>query len=53
VKNDIRWDRWDDEHGDTFRTRVEYFLTNPDEEPDSKKWETEVAIRLADDQAGQ
>ena|SRR5437868_6523778 len=51
VKNNIRWDRWDDEHGDAFRSRVEYFLTDPAEQPDRKKWETEVAIRLADDQA--
>ena len=49
VNNDIKWDRWDDEHGDAFRARVEYFLTDPAEEPDKKKWETEVAIRLADD----
>ncbi len=49
VKNDIRWDSWDDENGDAFRARVEYFLTDPAEEPDKKKWETEVAIRLMDD----
>ena len=52
VKHDIRWDRWDDEHGDAFGARVEYFLTDPAEEPDKKKWETEVAIRLADDRPG-
>lgn len=53
VNNNIRWDRWDDEHGDAFRARVEYFLTDPAEEPDRNKWETEVAIRLADDQPRQ
>jgi hypothetical protein len=46
----IAWDRWDDANGDAFRARVEYFLTDPAEEPDHNKWETEVAIRLADDQ---
>jgi effector-binding domain-containing protein len=51
AKNNIQWDRWDDEKGDAFRARVEYFLTDPAEEPDKKKWETEVAIRLADDHA--
>ena len=51
VKNDIKWDRWDDERGDAFRARIETFLTDPAEEPDQKKWETEVAIKLADDQA--
>ena len=46
----IRWDRWDDEKGDAFGSRVEFFITDPDDEPDPKKWETEVAIRLADGQ---
>jgi effector-binding domain-containing protein len=53
AKNNIRWDRWDDERGDAFRARVEYFLTDPAEEPDRKKWETEVAIKVVDDQAQQ
>jgi effector-binding domain-containing protein len=48
--NNISWDRWDDPCGDAFRSRVEYFLTDPDAEPDQAKWETEVAIRLADEQ---
>jgi effector-binding domain-containing protein len=51
AKNGIRWDRWDDQNGDAFRSRIEYFLTDPAEQPDKKKWETEVAIKLADDQA--
>ena len=51
VKNNIRWDRWNDENGDAFRARVEYFLTDPAEEPDRKKWETEVAIKVVDAQA--
>jgi effector-binding domain-containing protein len=49
AKTGIRWDRWKDPRGDAFGARVEYFLTDPAEEPDRKKWETEVAIRLADD----
>jgi effector-binding domain-containing protein len=53
AKNGIKWDRWDDENGDAFRSRVEYFLTDPAEQPDRKKWETEVAIRLADEQPRQ
>jgi effector-binding domain-containing protein len=47
-KNDVKWDRWDDANGDAFRSRVECFLTDPAEEPDRKKWETEVAIKVAD-----
>jgi len=48
--NGIRWDRWDDPKGDAFRCRIETFLTDPAEQPDRKKWETEVAIKLSDDQ---
>ena len=42
----LKWDMWD--AGDGFGSRVEFFLTNPDDEPDRDKWETEVAIKLAD-----
>lgn len=49
VQNNIKWDRWEDPNGDAFRSRVEYFLTDPAEEPDQSKWETEVAIKLADE----
>jgi hypothetical protein len=44
----LKWDRWATDKGDAFGGRVEFFLTDPDEEPDREKWETEVAIRLAD-----
>lgn len=46
----VQWDRWDDPRGDAFRSRVEYFLTDPAEQPDPDQWQTEVAIRLADGQ---
>ncbi len=51
-KKGIQWDRWDDAKGDAFRSRVEFYLTDPAVEPNRKKWETEVAIRLADDSPG-
>jgi effector-binding domain-containing protein len=44
----LKWDRWDDPNGDAFRGRYESFITDPAEEPDPAKWDTEVAIRLAD-----
>ena len=44
------WDNWSTDVGDAFGARYESFLTNPDDEPDLAKWETEVAIRLADEQ---
>jgi len=44
----LAWDQWSVEGGDAFGCRFESFLTDPADEPDSAKWETEVAIRLAD-----
>ncbi len=46
--NNIEWDRWDDPAGDAFRARYETYITDPGDEPDSAKWQTEVAIKLAD-----
>lgn len=46
----IAWDRWDTGKGDAFRSRIESYLTDPNDEPDPAKWETEVAIKLAHDQ---
>ncbi|MEP7284935.1 MAG: GyrI-like domain-containing protein [Chloroflexota bacterium] len=46
----IVWDRWDDPAGDAFRSRYETYITDPSKEPNSDKWETEIAIRLADNQ---
>lgn len=43
------WDKWEEANGDAFGARFESFLTNPQDEPDLAKWETEVAIRLAGD----
>lgn len=43
-ENGIEWDRWDDPSGDAFRSRVEYFLTGPDDNPDPDTWESEVTI---------
>lgn len=44
----LEWDRWDDPNGDAFASRVEHFLTGPEDDPDMTNWETEVAIKLAD-----
>lgn len=46
--NNIAWDRWDDPNGDAFRSRYENYIKDPGDEPDPAKWETEVAIKLAD-----
>jgi hypothetical protein len=39
----------DDIKGDAFASRVEFYLTDPDDEPNMSKWQTEVAIKLADE----
>jgi effector-binding domain-containing protein len=44
----LGFDCWDTATGDAFRARYESFLTNPNDQPDPTRWETEVAIRLAD-----
>jgi effector-binding domain-containing protein len=46
--NGLKWDRWDDQKGDGFRSRYETFLTDPKIQPLKTKWEIEVAIKLAD-----
>jgi effector-binding domain-containing protein len=43
------WDQWTTEKGDAFGARIESFLTDPADEPDQEKWETQVAIRLKDE----
>jgi hypothetical protein len=47
ARQELVWDRWVTEHGDAFGARLETFLTDPGNEPDPTKWETEVAIRVA------
>jgi len=44
----VAWDRWDVENGDAFRSRYETYIRDPGNEPDAAKWETEVAMKLAD-----
>jgi effector-binding domain-containing protein len=44
----IALDRWNDPKGDAFAARYEAYLTNPQEEPDLAKHETEVGIKVAD-----
>ncbi len=50
ARHGLVWDSWAAENGEGFGARLESFLTDPRDEPDPAKWETEVAIRLADTQ---
>ncbi|HXT36332.1 MAG TPA: GyrI-like domain-containing protein [Chloroflexota bacterium] len=47
ARQGLAWDSWAAANGEGFGARYESFLTDPQVEPDPKKWETEVAIRLA------
>ncbi|HEX7351789.1 GyrI-like domain-containing protein [Brachybacterium sp.] len=40
------WDRWDTPEGDAFASRIELFLTGPEEDPDPATWLNEVAIKV-------
>jgi effector-binding domain-containing protein len=44
----LRWDTAPGEHGEQWGSRLEFYLTDPNEEPDMSKWVTQLAFRLAD-----
>ena len=44
----LKLDQWPTDKGDAFGGRFEFFLTDPDAEPDGAKWNIEVSFRLAD-----
>jgi DNA gyrase inhibitor GyrI len=44
----LEWDVSPTDAGEHWGCRVEFYLTNPTEEPDLSKWETQLAFRLAD-----
>jgi effector-binding domain-containing protein len=43
----LTWDMSPAEDGDRWGARLEFYLTDPAEEPDMSKWETQLAFRLA------
>jgi effector-binding domain-containing protein len=44
----LSWDVTDTAPGERWAARLEVFLTNPDDEPDMSKWETDLVFKLAD-----
>ena len=44
----LTWDMSPDADGDRWGSRVEFYLTDPQQEPDMSKWVTQLAYRLAD-----
>jgi effector-binding domain-containing protein len=47
AREGLAWDRTVTENGQEWGCRLELYNTNPSEEPDMGKWETELAFRLA------
>jgi effector-binding domain-containing protein len=44
----LAWDVSQTDQGEKWGCRLEFYLTNPAEQPDSSKWQTDLAFRLAD-----
>jgi effector-binding domain-containing protein len=47
----LTFDVHEDDRGDVWGCRLESYLTDPRDEPDPDRWETELAFRLAADPA--
>ena len=45
---DLTWDVADTDQGEKWGCRLESYLTDPREQPDMSKWQTELAFKLAD-----
>lgn len=44
----LQWDMSTGDDGERWGSRLEFYLTDPSEEPDMTKWATQLAFRLAD-----
>jgi effector-binding domain-containing protein len=44
----LTWDVSQTDEGENWGCRLESYLTDPREQPDTSKWQTELAFRLAD-----
>jgi effector-binding domain-containing protein len=42
----LEWDMWETVAGERWGCRLEVYLTDPGEQPDMAKWETQLAFRL-------
>jgi effector-binding domain-containing protein len=50
-KQGIKWQMRTTKNGTVWAARVEFFLTDPKQEPDREKWQTEVAYLTAENRA--
>jgi effector-binding domain-containing protein len=44
----VEWDRSQTDAGEHWGCRLEFYLTDPADEPDLSQWQTQLAFRLAD-----
>jgi effector-binding domain-containing protein len=47
ARQGLRWDMSETAHGQRWGCRLEVYHTDPADEPDMRRWETELAFRLA------
>ena len=48
ARQGLRWDMSPADGGERWGCRLEIYLTDPGQEPDMSKWQTQLAFRLAD-----
>jgi effector-binding domain-containing protein len=47
ARQGLTWDTTDTDAGQRWAARIEFYLTDPREEPDPAKWRTDLTFRLA------
>ncbi len=47
-ERELAWDVAQSEAGEKWGCRIESYLTDPSQQPDTSQWQTELAFRLAD-----
>jgi effector-binding domain-containing protein len=47
TRQDLKWDMSPGDSGEQWGGRLEIYLTDPSQEPDMAKWQTQLAFRLA------
>jgi effector-binding domain-containing protein len=48
AREGLKCDMTPGDRGEQWGSRVEFYLTDPNQEPDMNKWQTQLAFRLAD-----
>jgi effector-binding domain-containing protein len=48
AESGLRWDVSPTDAGEKWGGRLEFYLTNPADQPDTSQWQTKLAFRLAE-----